>query len=98
MDVRGVGAANGAVPLRPAAPAVETGGPASTQPIATDDRVEISSAARLMDAATRSSDVRAERLNQIQAEIEAGVYETPEKLEAALLRLFAEAGVRLDME
>jgi hypothetical protein len=51
-----------------------------------------------MDAATRSSDVRTVRLNQIQAEFEAGVYETPEKLEAALLRLIAEAGVRLEMD
>jgi negative regulator of flagellin synthesis FlgM len=98
MDVRSVGAANGAVPVRPSAPAAESARPSTTQPISTDDRVEISPAARLMDAAARSSDVRAERLNQIKAEIEAGVYETPEKLEAALMRLFEEAGVRLEID
>ena len=98
MDVRSLGSVNGATPLRPAAPAAEAARPSGTQPISTDDKVEISAAARLLDTAGRSSEIRTDRLNQIKAEIAAGTYETPEKLEAALLRLFAEAGLRLDGE
>ena len=96
MDVRSLGSVNGAVPVRPTPPAAEPAPTSGTQPISTDDKVEISPAARLLDTASRSSEIRTERLNQIKAEIEAGAYETPEKLEAALLRLLAEAGLRLD--
>jgi negative regulator of flagellin synthesis FlgM len=96
MDVRSLGSVNGATPLRPAAPPAEAARSSETQPISTDDRVEISAAARLLETAGRSSEIRAERLNQIKEAIAAGTYETPEKLEAALLRLFAEAGVPLD--
>ena len=96
MDVRSLGSVSGAVPVRPTAPAAEPARASGTQPISTEDKVEISSAARLLDTASRSSEIRAERLDQIKAEIEAGTYETPEKLEAALVRLLAEAGLPLD--
>ncbi|HUG89260.1 MAG TPA: flagellar biosynthesis anti-sigma factor FlgM [Planctomycetaceae bacterium] len=97
MDVRSLGSVNAAAPARPAVPA-EPATPVGTQPISTQDQVEISPAARLLETAGRSPEIRAERLNQIKAEIEAGTYETPEKLEAALVRLFEEAGLRLDEE
>ena len=44
------------------------------------------------------SDVRALRLARIKAAIEAGEYETQDKLDAALSRLFEEIGVEDDEE
>ena len=57
------------------------------------DEVEISEASRMFNQLSQTSAVRAERLAQIKAEIDAGVYETPEKLEAALMKLIGEAGL-----
>ena len=52
------------------------------------DAVEISSAGQLLDKLSKSPQVRAERLAQIKAAIDAGQYDTDEKLEAALMNLF----------
>lgn len=65
-------------------------------PVTPQDEVEISEASRMFDQLRQSSEVRAERLARIKAEIDAGTYETPEKLEAALLALFDEVGVDVD--
>jgi negative regulator of flagellin synthesis FlgM len=46
----------------------------------------------MLDELNRAPEVRAERLAQIKAAIEAGTYETPEKLEAALSKLLDEIG------
>jgi negative regulator of flagellin synthesis FlgM len=54
------------------------------------DEVEISSAARLLGELQNDPAVRAERLAEIQTAIANGVYETPAKLEAALLKLLDE--------
>lgn len=48
---------------------------------------------RRPDAADNGSETRAQRLQRIRREIELGTYETPEKLEAALDRMF---GVLID--
>lgn len=98
MDVSGPGSVRGAFPVRSvqpateAKPAAEASRPSGPQPVR--DEVEISSAGRMMDSLSRSSEVRSERLAQIKAAIEAGTYETPEKLEAALDKMFREIGVR----
>lgn len=47
----------------------------------------------MLDDLSQSSAVRAERLAQIKADIEAGTYETPEKLEAALSKMLGELGL-----
>ncbi|MBS0262002.1 MAG: flagellar biosynthesis anti-sigma factor FlgM [Planctomycetes bacterium] len=51
------------------------------------DEVEISNVGKLLDDASRTSGIREQRLAQIKQAIEAGTYETPEKLELALNRL-----------
>lgn len=90
MDVNSVGSVPRSVPLSPTrTPPAKDGLPASslTSP---QDEVEISLVARMFDELSQSSQVRTERLAQIKAQIEAGTYDTPEKLEMALQRMLAE--------
>jgi hypothetical protein len=57
--------------------------------------VELSPEARAAEEAgnsTGTGELRAQRLARIKAEIEAGTYDTPDKLEQALSLLFAEVG------
>ncbi len=56
------------------------------------DQLDISREADFVSRARDIPDIRADRVNQIRAAIEAGEYETPEKLEVAVERLFAEIG------
>jgi negative regulator of flagellin synthesis FlgM len=51
------------------------------------DRVEISQIARLMSEATLLPEVQAEKIAQVKAQIEAGTYITPEKMDIAVERL-----------
>lgn len=51
------------------------------------DRVEISQIARLMSEVTLLPEVQAEKIAQVRAQIEAGTYITPEKMDIALDRL-----------
>ncbi len=86
MEVTGPGSVQPSIPIRqlpPTAPAKT----AANQPATPRDAVEISAVGKMLDQASQSSDVRSERLAQIKAAIEAGEYETPEKLEAALEKL-----------
>lgn len=92
MDVNGVGSIQGSFPIRPSRPATEVPRASETKPIETNDAVEISPAGKMLDDLSKSSEVRAERLAQIKAAIDAGTYETPEKLEAALSKMLGEIG------
>ena len=51
------------------------------------DRVEISPIARLMSEISALPEIRAEKVAQVRAEIQAGTYITPEKLDIAIDRL-----------
>ena len=51
------------------------------------DRVEISQIARLMSEVSSLPEVRAEKIAQVRAEIEAGTYITPEKVDIAVERM-----------
>jgi negative regulator of flagellin synthesis FlgM len=90
MEIHGAGGAQGAQPIYPrlAAFTVEAGGTVQTQ--APRDRVEISPIGRMLDGVARLPEIRHERVEAIRAQIAAGVYETPEKLEVALDRLMDE--------
>ena len=69
------------------------GQPAQSSPSArSTDRVEISPAAEAAIQASESSEIRLDLVNQIRAQIAAGTYETPGKLDAALERLLDEIG------
>jgi negative regulator of flagellin synthesis FlgM len=96
MDVNGVGSVQGSFPIKPSRPAAEVPRTSQTKPIETNDAVEISPAGKMLEDLSQSTAVRAERLAQIKAAIDAGTYETPEKLEAALSKMLNELGLDRD--
>lgn len=87
MEVRGLSSASPLSPVnRPeSTPGVEKS--PSTGPTTPQDEVEISAVGKLLDDASRTPGVREQRLAEIKAAIEAGTYDTPEKLELALSRM-----------
>jgi negative regulator of flagellin synthesis FlgM len=56
------------------------------------DEVQISEAAQRLFEAQEVSQIRWDRVREIRAQIAAGTYETPEKLEIALRRLLQRLG------
>ena len=96
MDVRGVGSVTGAT-LRPSAPTGPREAPVA-KPQSPRDELELSAAGKMLDQLSHSPDVRHERLARIKEAIEQGTYDTDEKLEAALMKLFQANGIELDDE
>ena len=92
MDVTGPGSIQGSSPINQVPQTPETKPATESKPVSPRDEVEISSAGKMLDSLSQSPEIRAERLAQIKSEIDAGTYETPEKLEAALEKLLAEIG------
>jgi len=90
MEVNGPSSIRGIQPVKPMPPATAASPTSEPKPVATGDQVEISAASQMLDKIQQSPEVRAERLAQIKAAIDAGEYETPERLEAALGRLLDE--------
>jgi negative regulator of flagellin synthesis FlgM len=87
MEVRGLSSAS---PMSPFSRPEATPAPdqtASMAPTTPKDEVEISEVGKMLDDASRTPGIRDQRLAQIKAAIEAGTYETPEKLELALNRM-----------
>jgi negative regulator of flagellin synthesis FlgM len=87
MEIQGTGGPQGPQPIYPrlAAFSVESG--PAVQAGAVRDHVEISPLGQMLDGIGRLPEVRHERVEEIRRQIAAGVYETPEKWEAALDRL-----------
>jgi len=96
MDVRGVGSVSGTTPIRPAAAPSGSQAAAAAKPTTPRDEFELSAAGKMLDQLSHSPDVRQERLARIKAAIENGTYDTDEKLEAALAKLFQANGIELD--
>ncbi len=94
MDVTSTSGVGGNLPVRPIEPAATT--PTSSTGISglesPQDEVEISNAARMLERVQDDPRIRSEHLDAIQAQIAAGSYETPDKLEAAIERLLDEIG------
>lgn len=90
MEIHGATGAQGTQPIYPrlAAFTVETGHAVHAQ--APRDRVDISPVGRMLDGVSQLPEIRHERVQEIRNQIAAGVYETPQKLEIALDRLFDE--------
>jgi negative regulator of flagellin synthesis FlgM len=59
----------------------------AAEPVSPKDEVEISAVGKMLDDASRTPGIREQRLAEIKAAIEAGTYDTPEKLELALARM-----------
>jgi flagellar biosynthesis anti-sigma factor FlgM len=96
MDVRGVGSVSGAAPIRPAAAPAGSREASAARPTSPRDELELSAAGKMLDQLSQSPDVRQERIARIREAIEQGTYDTDEKLEAALLKLFQANGIELD--
>jgi anti-sigma28 factor (negative regulator of flagellin synthesis) len=91
MDVTGAGNVGGTSAVRPvhlAKPAGVTAAPPSGVQIPRDE-VLISDAARALGGAQLDPQVRAARLAEIKSAIEAGTYDTPQRLEAAIDKMIA---------
>ena len=86
MEVTGHATVKGAVPIRQ----VSKSGPPTkspTGPSVPKDDLDISDVGKKLETLNQLTDVRDVRLAQIKAAIEAGEYETPDKLEFAVDRL-----------
>jgi len=71
----------------------KTTGSQSTGATAKADRVEISPAASAaLEAAESGSKVRTDLINLIRGQIAAGTYDTPEKMDVAMERMFDQIG------
>lgn len=99
MEVRGPGFVPNATPIQGARPTTGPSAAASKPPLEVpQDEVELSAAGQLMGKLTEGTEAaqRAERLNRIKAEIDAGTYDTDAKLEAAMLKMFNNHGIDLE--
>ncbi len=72
-----------APPAKPTAAATPA---APSTPARAADKLELSGAGHLLKAA-KANDVRADKVRDVKAQIAAGTYETPEKLDAAANKL-----------
>lgn len=86
MEVNNIGPASGGQPIQRTDLAPEST-PAEPRPVAPQDQLDISSVGSTNTQVELESEFRAQRIAQIQQEIAAGIYETPEKLEAAVDRM-----------
>ena len=87
MEVRGLSSTSPLSPVNRPGIAPEAEKSQVAGPTTPKDEVEISAVGKMLDDASRTSGIREQRLAEIKAAIEAGTYETPEKLELALNRM-----------
>lgn len=97
-DVAGNGSVSGTTPSDAVDPTVPVPGEISSSPASSRDELKNSSAAKMTDRNTPPPESRAERLARIKAAIENGDYDTDEKLEAALSKMFDSLGIDLGDE
>lgn len=99
MDVSGIGSVSGATPARAVSLTSTVSPTAAGTPVAAPrDELEISSAGKMLDRLSETPEIRAERLAQIKEAIDNGAYDTNEKLEAALSKMFGSLGIDLSDE
>jgi len=85
MNLNSINAAAAMNPVEPISKAAQASQPGDAMAIV--DTVEISTAARLAAMAQELPDVRTDLVAKVKAELAAGVYETPDKIEVAIERL-----------
>lgn len=104
MDVSGLGSVHAGGPVRSTNPTGSTtpANQAAAKPQAgipsPQDELQISTAGQMLDRMGETPEARAERIAQIKDAIENGDYDTDEKLEAALSRMFEVHGFDLGDE
>lgn len=90
MEIYGAGGTQGPQPIYPRLAEFSVDAGQTVQAGLPRDQVEISPLGRMLDGIGQLPEIRHERVEEIRREISAGTYETPEKLELALDRLFDE--------
>ena len=90
MQIHGPTHLHGAQPLNAPHRVAASRAPVETSYAAPMDTVEFSSEASLIGQVHNLPEIRADRVSQLRAEIAAGIYETEDKLDAALDRLLDE--------
>jgi len=92
MQINGPAHLHSAQAINPPHHSTRASRPAAAQPnsIAQTDQVDISSEASFVAEARELPEVRQDRVAAIKAQIEAGLYETDDKLDGALDRLLDE--------
>ena len=90
MQIYGPNNVPGAAPVNPSH-RLHSAQPAAPKPhMAAADQVDISQEADMVSRMRETTDVRQDMVSRIRAEIEAGTYETEEKLDIAVGRLLDE--------
>jgi negative regulator of flagellin synthesis FlgM len=90
MEIYGAGGLHGPQPIYPRLATFSLPASESVQAGAIRDQLEISPLAKMLDGINQLGEIRHERVNEIRAQLAAGVYESPDKLEVALDRLLDE--------
>lgn len=107
MDVSGLGSVGGIGSTRSVAPSQKDLAAANANSVEGNptgavstpkDELDISAAGQLADRVDETAEMRADRLARIKASIDEGTYDTDEKLEAALSRMFGSLGIEFDEE
>jgi negative regulator of flagellin synthesis FlgM len=92
MDIRGpegIGKTPGVGRIKKAADAYKTSETSSTrQP----DAVQLSEKAQLLSKLSQTPEVRWDKILEVRRQIEAGTYDSPEKLDKAIQKLLEEFG------
>ncbi len=88
-EIPSVGHNKSVGPIGRVADSVPYSGPPRNQQVADtrSDRVELSEHARLLDRLRQMPDVRSELVSAVKQAIADGTYDTPEKLDGAVLQL-----------
>jgi negative regulator of flagellin synthesis FlgM len=90
MEIFGAGGAQGPQPIYPRLAPLGVDSGASVHAGAPRDHVEISPLGQMLDGISRLPEIRHERVEEIRRQIAEGTYDTPERLELALDRMFDE--------
>ena len=92
MEINGLGHVDGAQPIRSPHRAEAIEPRTTTDSVFGADEIDISSEAEMISKINDLPEMRTDRVAEIRAEIDAGVYETSEKLDVAVGRLLDEIG------
>src|SRR5262245_9619197 len=92
MEIRGLNSVGAASPIAPATGSKPAAPATPAVPISPRDEVDTSAVGKMLEDASRTPGVREQRLAEIKSAIEAGTYETPEKLQIALERMLEQIG------
>ena len=91
MDIQSTGGISGPDPIQPARIPSKNIQPSST-PAPSSDRAEISSVARYLSMLREVPPIRQDKVDALRALIEAGQFETPERIAGAVDRILEELG------